>query len=159
MKTLILIRHAEATARFNLPDIERPLTHGGIDEAKRQAKKLLSRHVYPELIFSSPAARAQSTALIFSDTLQLEKHQLTIKDRIYDAVAQDLLILSNTITDDFNCVAFVGHNPSISEFCAYLVDDQFISFPTATIALLELNVNSWKELSFSQGKINWIVNP
>ena len=65
MKTLYLIRHAKSSwDDSTLTDFERPLNERGINDAPKMGKLLKEKNIIPELLISSPANRAISTAKI-----------------------------------------------------------------------------------------------
>ena len=65
MKTLFLIRHAKSSWEYTaLPDKDRPLNDRGKRDAPKMGKRLAKRDVTPDLILSSPARRALTTAEI-----------------------------------------------------------------------------------------------
>ena len=62
MKTLLLLRHAKSSwDDVALRDFERPLADRGKRDAPRMAEELKLRAPLPDLIISSPAARARQT--------------------------------------------------------------------------------------------------
>jgi Histidine phosphatase superfamily (branch 1) len=63
MKVLFLIRHAKSSwDNTALPDKDRPLDDRGKRDAPKMGKRLAKRDVKPDLILSSPAMRALTTA-------------------------------------------------------------------------------------------------
>jgi phosphohistidine phosphatase len=73
MKTLFLIRHAKSSWDDTaLPDKDRPLDDRGKRDAPKVGKRLAKRDVKPDLILSSPARRALTTAQIIA-----KKHEGT----------------------------------------------------------------------------------
>src|SRR6266487_3467541 len=71
MKTLFLIRHAKSSWDDTaLPDKDRPLGDRGRRDAPKMGKRLAKRDVKPDLILSSPARRALTTAEIIAKKLE-----------------------------------------------------------------------------------------
>ena len=67
MKLLYLVRHAKSSWRDdNLSDAERPLNKRGERDAPFMADLLQRKGINPDLMVSSPALRALSTAKIFA---------------------------------------------------------------------------------------------
>ena len=63
MKNLLILRHAKSSWEFtDLSDHDRPLNNRGKRDAPRMGKVLLKERLVPQLIISSSAARARSTA-------------------------------------------------------------------------------------------------
>src|SRR5260370_34478821 len=62
MKTLMLLRHAKSDwDDRSLSDFDRPLADRGNRDAPRMGKALSKRGPLPDIIISSPAARARQT--------------------------------------------------------------------------------------------------
>ena len=69
-RTLLLVRHAKSSwDDVALPDKERPLADRGKRDAPMMGKRLAKRQVKPDLILTSPARRALSTAEIIAKEL------------------------------------------------------------------------------------------
>ncbi len=112
---LILWRHAEAASGD--PDAARPLTERGRQQAQRMAR-WLSPRLPPELrIIVSPARRAQETALL------LGRYFETI-----DGLAPGADVAMHTRIagwpDGARPVMLVGHQPTLGELAARLIDGQ-----------------------------------
>jgi len=85
MKTLILVRHAKSSWKFDLPDKKRPLKKRGISDAYLVSAKFKDENPMIDIIFSSPANRAFSTCKIFMNNLKLNSSDLLhITDELYD---------------------------------------------------------------------------
>ena len=70
MRTLLLVRHAKSSRDDPaLFDRERPLNERGKRDAPKMAKRLAKRDLQPDLILSSPAVRALTTAQLLSEKL------------------------------------------------------------------------------------------
>ena len=70
MKKLYLIRHAKSSWKdITLDDFDRPLNKRGKTDAPFMAQKLKDKNIYPDIIISSPAKRAKSTAKAFKKNL------------------------------------------------------------------------------------------
>ncbi|MCD8740199.1 histidine phosphatase family protein [Mucilaginibacter roseus] len=150
MKKLLLIRHAQATHEGGFIDFERPLTPKGIREATAMAQRVKAKGITPQLLVSSTALRTMGTADIFTEHLSI--HQpLTDKD-IYDASPKTLLEVISRFTDGADFIALIGHNPGISEILYYLTGSPQ-QMDTSGIALIELDIESWAEITEDAGKL------
>ena len=154
MKTLYLIRHAKSSWEdSNQTDFERPLDDRGLRDAPLMAKLLNKKNVVPDLLISSPAFRALSTAEIFVNQLDYSKSNIKTDERIYEATMRDLTDVVREIDDVNETVLLFGHNPGITNF-ANLVGDKIINgMPTCSIAGVELDITSWKDLERNSGKL------
>ena len=82
MKTLYLVRHAKSSWKYpNLDDFERPLNKRGRKNAPFMGRILKKLKAVPDLVISSPANRAATTARIIADMIDypLEKIQFERK--------------------------------------------------------------------------------
>lgn len=159
MKTLFLLRHAKSDWNdSNLSDFERPLNNRGIHDLPLMAKLLRSYNENIQHLFSSSAARTTATALGYASGLHLNANQISYHKELYHASERDLLHFTNKISDQLDCIGLVGHNPGITDFCNYL-GGQAAFMTTCSIAKITLNINTWKEVSFENGKLEYYEYP
>ena len=143
-KKLILVRHANAKpGNFDLPDFDRALDKVGIDEAQEMAFRLRNRKLIPELIVSSSAIRAISTARIFAGVWNLEHSGILEKQALYSSSIPALLRAINAIDDNISCAALFGHNPEISALASYLMEDSHLTMPTCGIIVINFEIGRW----------------
>ena len=84
MKMLFLVRHAKSSWDDTaLPDKDRPLDDRGKRDAPKMGKRLAKRDVKPDLILSSPAKRALTTAEIIAKKLDYKLKDIVVDDRLY----------------------------------------------------------------------------
>ncbi len=154
MKTLILIRHAEADN--SMPDKERRLTQAGISQAFK-AGGFLSENQGLNLqkIFHSSAERTTMTAETILDVMKLDESILVPEDELYNASLGNFLKFVNDIDNSYNKVAVVGHNPAISYLAEYFVSGENLSFSPSQMACIHFDLESWSELSQHSGKLEW----
>ena len=134
MKILILMRHGKAETSF-ASDAARPLTQNGRQEVFAHAQKLAAEKILPQLILSSPLLRAQQTAEIVSQTLQLPFQTETALDGRLSA--KGLLALAQQQLQKQDSVMLIGHNPNMS-IAAGILCQQYIPFDPATIMVFEV---------------------
>ena len=92
MKTLFLIRHAKSSWDDPaLSDKDRPLGDRGRRDAPRMGKRLAKRDVKPDLILSSPARRALTTAEIIAKKLDYKRKDIVVDTRLYASTVDGLL--------------------------------------------------------------------
>jgi phosphohistidine phosphatase len=156
MKTLLIIRHANALHKSTNGDFERQLSPTGLKEALLMANKVKEAGHVPQLIISSEAARAKTTATIFADTLGLPAPQTQMA--IYDGNEKKLLNIINKFPDETDNIALVGHNPDISNLL-FLLTGKHVDVPTCTVALLSFEFNEWEAISRNTGDLDWYASP
>ena len=110
MKTLILVRHAKSSWDDpGLPDRDRPLNDRGKRDAPRMGEQLARHDVKPDVILSSPAARALATAQLIARKLDYKRADIRVDDRLYAVEADDLLQVVCELGDQQKCAMLVGH--------------------------------------------------
>lgn len=148
MKTLYILRHAKSSWEFEeLSDHDRPLNKRGRTDAPLMGQELAARGVQLNLIISSPAVRALTTATLVGKELGYEPDNIAVDERIYGAGKEDLLELVKTAPADVDYLMLVGHNEAITEFANLLTPEHVASLPTAGVVALEFNCSTWKDIS------------
>ncbi|MFH0736097.1 MAG: phosphohistidine phosphatase SixA [bacterium] len=160
MKNLILIRHAKSNQNISsVSDKERPLNARGKKAAPFMAEYIKKKGVRFDLLISSPAERAYSTAKKFADIFEYNRKEIKIVEELYGAAIHEILDVIHAIDDKHNCVALVGHNPDLTQFNNYMVDTFIDNIPTCGIASLEFDINSWKDIEQGVGKLLFFEYP
>lgn len=146
MKRLFLIRHAKSSwDDAALADRERPLNERGKRDAPKIGERLARREIKPDLILSSPAVRALTTAKIIAGKLDYMRKHIGVDDRLYAAQADDLLEIIHALDDHLQCVMIVGHNPELSEL-AQRLSGEIDQLPTGAVAEFGFAAKSWAEI-------------
>ena len=142
-RTLFLIRHAKSDwDGVALPDKERPLADRGKRDAPMMGKRLAKHHVKPDLIVSSPARRALSTAEIIANELDYSVKDIVVDDRLYATEAEILLRIICGLSDKLKCVMLFGHNPELSDL-AHRLSNDIPLMPTCAAAEFTFDSKSW----------------
>ena len=118
-------------------------------ESVRQSKvaKLLQKEgVKPDLIVSSPAKRALTTAQFFAATFELSGEKFVLEPAIYEAFPKDILKVISGLPDESRTVMLFGHNPTFTEVANMFTDDFIDNLPTCGVIRIESKAESWKEL-------------
>jgi len=98
MRTLYLMRHAKSSWDYpELSDHDRPLNARGRRDAPLMGRQLLSRDVSLDLILSSTAARALTTATPVARELNFDPEKLQTDPEIYCADQYGLLRIFNQV--------------------------------------------------------------
>ncbi len=146
MKELLLLRHGKSDWSTNTTDFERPLKKRGKRNTKQIGKWLVENQLQPDLIISSPAKRALSTAQIVCQAMSLPLNSIQTDERIYGADIDDFLQIISEIPTTVRRILLVGHNPGMEELLEYLtpvitIPEDGKLMPTATIACLKMHNN------------------
>jgi len=143
MKTVFLVRHAKSSRDdISVPDKDRPLADRGRRDAPEMGKRLAQRGVKPDLIVSSPALRARSTAELIAEKLGYRRRDVVIEERLYGGEADDLLDVIHGLDDEVNSVMLFGHNPELTEF-AHRISSQITHLPTCAVAEFRFDAKLW----------------
>ncbi len=160
MKTIYLVRHAKSSWDFpELSDFDRPLNKRGKKNAPEMGVRLQNQGILPDLLMSSPANRAHTTALNIAEKIGYDKDKIRLNRKIYHASEAELLFLINEVEDDFNTLMLFGHNPGFTDLANILGNDWIDNIPTAGVVCLEFGVDSWKEIKPKSGKTLWFDYP
>jgi phosphohistidine phosphatase len=153
MRRLTLLRHAKTeTAHTGEEDWDRMLEPRGQKDAPEMARRLRERKLKPDLIVTSPAVRALTTAQIFLRELHLPATKLQQDERLYLAAPKELLQVIHELGGETRHLMIVGHNPGLTEFAERISAERKIdNMPTCAIYTLEFDIARWSELEWDSG--------
>jgi len=146
MKHLILIRHAETAEKVTgQTDKDRLLTTAGMRQSAAVGQFLKSQSVPVDVIISSSALRATTTAQIIAEQLNSD-NEIVIEDELYQASVGTLInMLRNG--DQYHNITIVGHNPTITYFAEFITDSGIEEMRPACVLVMKLDIGNWKELT------------
>lgn len=145
MKTLLILRHAKSSWEdAGLKDHDRPLNPRGVRDAPRMGRLIVELDLVPDLILSSTAVRARSTAELVAEELEPTPEIEDVR-ALYFAAADDYLEVLREHAGDAERVMVVGHNPSLTTLVTRLTN-ALERMPTAALAHVELDIDDWAEL-------------
>ncbi len=143
-KELMLLRHGKSDWNSGTTDFNRPLNKRGKRSAQKMGEWLEQQKLLPDLIISSPAKRALSTAEIVSEAIGLPSSSIKTNRAIYEASVDDLHQVLLQTPDSVQRLLLIGHNPGFEDLLAELAPDIAIAadgklMPTACLAYLQLD--------------------
>ena len=160
MKTLYLARHAKSSWKYpKLDDFERPLNKRGRKSAPFMGGILHKLKVSPDLIISSPANRAATTARIMAAKIEYPLENIQYSESIYEFSESALIRVVKQIDDAVKKAMVVGHNPGLNGLANYLGDYPVSNIPTAGIYCLDLDIASWSNIRENCGKLKFFEYP
>ncbi|MBT1704178.1 SixA phosphatase family protein [Chryseosolibacter indicus] len=162
MKTLYIVRHAKSSwADPEQNDFERPLNERGKRDAPRMGKRLKEKGIVPDIIVSSPAKRAKSTAKKIAKVLGYSKEKISKITKLYHATDDEILGVLKTIKDIHSNVIVVGHNPGLTDFANALIPQSvdIDNIPTCGIVAISFDVTQWRDITWGQGKFLFFDYP
>lgn len=143
-----VVRHAKSSWDYpELSDFERPLSARGRRDAPLMAAILRDLPERPDVVVTSSAVRAVTTARVMAQILDLPMHDMIISNALYDATADELIALMREMDDAFRCVMIVGHNPALTQFVNIVGDTELENVPTCGIVTLSLpSLRGWRDI-------------
>jgi len=162
VKTLYIIRHAKSSwDASNVDDFERPLNDRGKRDAPRMGKRLKEKEIHPELLLSSPAKRALSTAKKIAKVLNYAKDDIKTERNLYHADEETILSIIQGMKDKHNSVMIFSHNPGLTDFVNSLMTGEIDidNIPTCGVVAFQLDVSSWKDVTWGSGKLLFFDYP
>jgi len=158
MKTLYILRHAKSSwENANLSDFDRPLNGRGLETAPFMGELMKKNQFQPEMILSSPAKRAEQTAVLVKGAAGFAA-EIEFEERIYEASPARLLEIIRQQNNRFESVLLVGHNPGLENLIRALTGE-LQPMPTAALAVVDLETDKWSEINSSTGKLRTLIRP
>ena len=156
MKKLILLRHAKSSWDDpSLDDHDRPLNKRGRTAAQVIGNWLRYRDHNPDFILCSSALRTRQTVdrMRAADSSVPEPR---IEPELYHAAPDAIVAVLAELPADCRTAMIVGHQPGLGSLARMLADGTenrrcrraYEHFPTAAAAVLEADINSWREVAF-----------
>jgi len=160
MKTLILVRHAKSSwDDASVSDFDRPLNDRGKSDAPLMAELIMKKKINPDLLVSSPANRALSTAEAYAGIFNFPSVCIIKEKSIYAAGYKELIKLIQDFDDENDCVFLFGHNPDITHLSSRLTGNRIDNVPTCGTVGIEFKVKKWADISTENGKMLFFEYP
>lgn len=150
-RTLYLVRHAKSSwDNPGLRDHDRPLNSRGLNDAPKMANLLVNSGVTPDLLVSSPAKRALTTAMFFADAFKIDAGDIRRDPNIYEAIPMEILRIISDLPETATTVLLFGHNPTFTEVANLFSEENILeNVPTCGVVKITSSADSWK--SFYEG--------
>jgi len=171
MKRLYILRHAKAAAAEpGQDDHARALTVRGIADAEAMARYLRKNEAKQDRVLISTSARTIQTADLVLRELA-GPPRADYRDGLYLASAVKILAMLKTLPGRLSEVMVVGHNPGLEELAALLAREPVRrkererrgeldeKFPTTALAVLDFDIDRWRDLKPETGKLADFVRP
>lgn len=157
MKKLLIMRHAKSDWGSGLADHERPLNKRGTRAAAAMGKALAAMEEVPDLVISSTATRAASTARLAAGAGEWDS-RITYSDALYGTSVRGALEVLLEADPSAASVMLVGHEPTWSSLVEHLTGGSVV-IKTATIAAIELYIRDWPDASGARGELLYLLQP
>ena len=145
MKTLLVLRHAQAVHFGDTSDHDRPLTDKGVEDAQRMGR--LFRGIRPNQILSSTATRAVATADQVAGVGNLTA-KVQLLRRLYESDLPEHFEILRNVDNEADCVLVVGHNPTFERLASALIHRP-LTLKTGALAIVTIPIDQWESLSES----------
>nr|WP_275950696.1 histidine phosphatase family protein [Croceibacterium selenioxidans] len=159
-----MLRHAKSDwSDMSQRDFDR-----GLNDRGRRGAAVVGEHIREygvrwDTLLASPAERVK-------DTLQAARLQIPIHwdERIYLAESSTLIHVLQGVEGDPDAVLLAGHNPGLQELVFDLVAAENENalfaevaekYPTATFAVLELDIGRWADCEPGCGTLVHLTRP
>lgn len=157
---LYLLRHAQsADKQINERDHERELTPVGVKESIRVGAYLIKNPANLDAIMSSTAERAKATSNLIADTLKFDEEKIFLQEELYEASTRTFFQFITHLSDDYQTVMCVAHNPAISYLAEYFTGAEIGDMVPSGLVIIKFNINSWKEVSQANGELIQYIQP
>jgi phosphohistidine phosphatase len=151
MKTLVLMRHAKSdwSADYGR-DHERPLNERGVRSARLMGRLLASEGHVPQLIVTSTAVRARSTASIANEAGKWGA-EVVLERGLYGSGA-DAAVQVAASAPEVDRLMLVGHQPTWSILVSILTGSS-VDMRTATAAVIDFDIPEWTDVVGAKGEV------
>ncbi len=167
MLRLLLLRHAKSVPGDpGEPDIDRPLGPRGRRSAPLIGQHMATHKLVPDLVLCSPARRTRET---LAGILPYLPGEMTIRiaGALYEPREGNYLDSIGKAGEGAQTLLVIGHNPATQETASRLVGfgnpdlraEVATRFPTAGLAVIDLDQASWGKLGQGTGRIVAFFRP
>ena len=73
--------------------------------------------------------------------------------RLYEADSGDFFVIVRGIADRHEEVMICAHNPALTDFCINLVGCPFDNLPTCGVVIIDVMVDTWRDVQEGSGRI------
>lgn len=160
MRTLYLVRHAKSSWDFPaLDDKDRPLNKRGKRDAPKMGQVLKQKGEMPELIISSPAKRAFSTAKKIAKELGYPAKNIEKDSKLYMADVENFFSVIKKTNKNVNKLMLISHNFGITYFANYISGSAIDNIPTCGAVRIDFEIDSWKKIEKKKGELIFFEHP
>ena len=149
---LYFLRHGKAGSPSAADDDARELTAAGIDALQRAAPLWRRVNLRPDIILSSPLARARQTADLVTEAIGGE---VLLDDRLRPGASWGDLARAMAAHPDARRVLFVGHEPDLSSTVAHLTGAASVRMRKGGLACVEF----YGIPEPGGGELAWLLDP
>lgn len=157
MKTLYITRHAKSSWEENVKDHKRPLNERGKLDIVLVSNYVAANFKKPDLIKTSDANRALTTAMQFKKAFALEDEKFIVDDKMYDFSGAGVMRAIERTPDNVTILMVFGHNYGLTHLVNKHGNEYIDNLPTCGFVQIDFDTESWKGIF--QGKTKAMVFP
>jgi phosphohistidine phosphatase len=157
---VILVRHAEAVEQGKdgaVTDFNRPLTDLGREQAAKLAEALRARGIAFAAVVTSPLVRAVQTAAPLVPLLPGDAKEPVICDYLTPEGFRRKKLSRYVSGLGVDVAVLVGHNPSLSDYAAWLLGAEETAVELAKGAAAHISFD--RDVEKGAGRLDWLVVP
>jgi phosphohistidine phosphatase len=160
MCRLILLRHGKSSwDDAALDDFHRPLAPRGLRDVPEMGRRLARRGQVPDLVVSSTAVRALSTARAVARELGYREADIVETPALYHASPMEMLSIIRQTPPGIETLLVVGHNPGMTELANLLGGIRLDNMPTAGMLCVESDRADWSQFEPGRTRLAWFDYP
>jgi len=124
-------------------------------------KRLKEKEIQPDLIITSPAKRAASTAKRIAKVLKYPKDAIKVVNKLYHGDEDTMLDVLSKLKDKHNTVFIFGHNPGLTDFVNSIMSEELDidNVPTCGVVAFQFQAESWSQVTWGTGKMMFFDYP
>ena len=151
---MYLVRHAKSSwDNPDLADYDRPLNKRGLRDAPEMGRRLSLMKVDVEVMLSSPANRAFTTASIIAPMLNYPQKAIVTDEAIYHADRSELVNVLMKQDPGISSLMLYGHNPGFTDLANYLAGADIDNIPTCGVVAIQFEIEDWSSIARNSGKL------
>lgn len=107
------------------------------------AQLIAKEGIVPDLMISSPAKRALTTAIFFAEAFDINADEIQRAPEIYEANPAVIHKIISELPESVNTVMLFGHNPTFTELADSFTDDFINNVPTCGVVKIMSSAETW----------------
>ncbi len=158
-KQLSIIRHAKSDWATGGRDFDRVINGRGYQDTKLIGNYLMANKQQFDRVYCSSAKRAKLTLEQLNTCLGLLKTDIQFEESLYLASLTHLVPFVEKISNQYEHVALIAHNPGLMDLCNFLTGDQLSNLPTCSVYAIDFEVDDWRAVGLENGIKKTLVTP
>jgi phosphohistidine phosphatase len=159
LKTIILFRHGKSDWDTDFgTDHDRPLAKRGRHAAATMGALLARLEQVPDRVLTSSAVRARETVERAAEA-GAWPCPILVTPEFYASSPATVLARVREEDDAVASLLLAGHEPTWSALASDLMGGGRLRFPTAAMARIDFEVDSWSRVDADRGVLVWFLIP